>query len=130
MPEGARLRGGNGAVGVAHDAHDHLAALDHHFRLHPKERRFPDHQVGKLALLDAANIVGDAVRNGRVDGVFRNKALEAGVVAHLGIVATPRSVAARDWSDVPPRMVWLQELITTKTTLDLRDLLRRLDLLR
>ncbi len=32
-------------------------------------------------------------------------------------------VAARDWSDVPPRMVWLQELITTKTTLDLGMLL-------
>jgi len=29
----------------------------------------------------------------------------------------------RDWSDVPPRMVRLQELVTTKRTLDLAQLL-------
>jgi Arc/MetJ family transcription regulator len=32
-------------------------------------------------------------------------------------------VSARDWSDVPPRMVRLQELVTTKMTLDLGMLL-------
>jgi Arc/MetJ family transcription regulator len=32
-------------------------------------------------------------------------------------------VSAKDWSDVPPRQVRLQELITTKTTLDLGMLL-------
>ena len=31
--------------------------------------------------------------------------------------------SARDWSDVPPRMVRLQELVTTKLTLDLGMLL-------
>ena len=32
-------------------------------------------------------------------------------------------VSAKDWSDVPPRQVRLQELVTTKTTLDLSMLL-------
>ncbi len=32
-------------------------------------------------------------------------------------------VTARDWSGVPPRMVRLQELVTTKRTLDLAMLL-------
>ena len=32
-------------------------------------------------------------------------------------------VSAKDWSEVPPRLVRLQELITTKTTLDLGMLL-------
>jgi Arc/MetJ family transcription regulator len=32
-------------------------------------------------------------------------------------------VSAKDWSDVPPRLVRLQELVTTKTTLDLGMLL-------
>lgn len=32
-------------------------------------------------------------------------------------------VSAKDWSDVPPRMVRLQDLVTTKTTLDLAMLL-------
>ena len=32
-------------------------------------------------------------------------------------------VSAKDWSEVPPRMVRLQELVTTKTTLDLGMLL-------
>ena len=31
--------------------------------------------------------------------------------------------AVRDWADVPPRMVRLEELITTKRTLDLGQLL-------
>lgn len=32
-------------------------------------------------------------------------------------------VSARDWSDVPPRMVRLHDLVTTKKTLDLGMLL-------
>ena len=32
-------------------------------------------------------------------------------------------VSVMDWSDVPPRQVRLQELVTTKTTLDLSMLL-------
>lgn len=32
-------------------------------------------------------------------------------------------VSAKDWSNVPPRVVQLGELITTKSTLDLRGLL-------
>jgi Arc/MetJ family transcription regulator len=32
-------------------------------------------------------------------------------------------VSAKDWSDVAPRLVRLQELVTTKTTLDLGMLL-------
>lgn len=32
-------------------------------------------------------------------------------------------VTTRDWSDVPPRMVRLQDLVTTKRTLDLAQLL-------
>ncbi len=32
-------------------------------------------------------------------------------------------VSARDWADVPPRMVRLHELVTTKKTLDLDMLL-------
>ncbi|ROS78930.1 type II toxin-antitoxin system VapB family antitoxin [Cellulomonas sp. PhB143] len=32
-------------------------------------------------------------------------------------------VSTRDWSDVPPRQVRLDELITTKSMLDLRNLL-------
>ena len=32
-------------------------------------------------------------------------------------------VSVKDWSDVPPRQVRLQELVTTKTTLDLSMLL-------
>ena len=32
-------------------------------------------------------------------------------------------VSTKDWSDVPPRQVRLQELVTTKTTLDLSMLL-------
>lgn len=32
-------------------------------------------------------------------------------------------VTTRDWSEVPPRMVRLQDLVTTKRTLDLAQLL-------
>ena len=32
-------------------------------------------------------------------------------------------VSTKDWSDVPPRQVRLQDLVTTKTTLDLSMLL-------
>lgn len=32
-------------------------------------------------------------------------------------------VLPRDWTDVPPRQVRLQDLVTTKATLNLRDLL-------
>ena len=74
------LRGGDAGVGVAHGGADDSAALDHQVRLDAEEGGRPEDEVGQFAGFDGADFVGDALRDGRVDGVFGDVAFGAGVV--------------------------------------------------
>ena len=60
-----------------------------HFGLDPEERRRPQHEIGELALLDRADVLRHAVRDRRVDGVFGDVALDAGVVIVALFLAQP-----------------------------------------
>jgi hypothetical protein len=83
-----RLRRRDGGVRVAHRRRGDGAALDDQARLGAEEGRLPEHQVGELADLDRADLVGDAVGDGRVDRVLGDVALGAEVV-----VAPPAAAA-------------------------------------
>ncbi len=91
-PRQHRLRRRNGRVGVAHRGPRDHAALDHRVRSDPEEGRLPQHQVGKLADLDRADLVVEAVRDRRADGVFRDVA--AGPVVVRCAVALECAAAA------------------------------------
>ena len=86
-----RLRRRDAGVGVAHQGRGNEAALEHEAGLDAEEGRPPQHQVGPLADLDAADVVRDAVRDGRVDGVFGDIALDAEVVV-AGVVCDRRTL--------------------------------------
>ena len=55
-------------------------------RLGAEERRLPQHDVGELADLDRADFVRDAVRDGRVDRVLGDVAVDAEVVVARAVV--------------------------------------------
>ncbi|MDT4835700.1 hypothetical protein FQZ97_693740 [compost metagenome] len=74
------MRRGDGRVGVAHGRQRDAAALEHQRRLHAEERGLPHHQVGPLADLERTDDVRDAVRDGGVDRVLGDVALDAEVV--------------------------------------------------
>ena len=74
------LRRGDGSIGVPHQRHGNRAALQHHIRLHAKEGRRPHHQIGNLANFNAADMIGNALRNRRIDCVFGDIALGARVI--------------------------------------------------
>ena len=75
-----RLRCGDGGIGVAHQRHRNRTALQHHIGLHAKEGRRPHHQIGDLAHFDAADMIGHALRNRRIDGIFGDIALGARII--------------------------------------------------
>src|SRR5262249_27066746 len=60
------------------------AALDDHLRFGTEEGRFPQDEIRELSSFDGANEVRYAVRNRRVDRVFRNVAFDAQVVVPGG----------------------------------------------
>ena len=69
-----------GGVGVPHGRGGDHAALEDQARLDPEEGRTPQHQIRQLADLHRADDMGDAVGDGRVDGVLGQIALDPGVV--------------------------------------------------
>ena len=75
-----RLRRRDRRVAVAHHRAGDEAALDDEFRLDAEERRLPQHQIRQLADFDRSDFVRDAVRDRRVDRVFRDVAPDAQVV--------------------------------------------------
>ncbi len=75
-----RLRRGDGGVRVAHGGRGDEPALEDQAWLDAEEGRAPEHQVGELAHLHRAHLVGDAVGDGGVDGVLGDVALGAHVV--------------------------------------------------
>ncbi len=79
-PRQHRLRRGDRGVGVAHRGPGDHAALEHRVRAHPEEGRLPQHQVGELADLDRTDLVVEAVRDRRADGVLRDVAADPVVV--------------------------------------------------
>ena len=76
-PHQHRLRRRDRGVGVAHRRVGDRAALDHQPRPDREVRRVPQHEVGELADLDRAHLVGDPVRDRRVDRVLGDVALRA-----------------------------------------------------
>ena len=74
------LRRGNAGVGIAHLRTGDHPPLEHQLRLHTEEGGLPEHQVGPFARLEAADVPGDAVRDGRADGVFGDIAFGTRVV--------------------------------------------------
>ena len=90
-----RLRRRDRRVRIAHRRRGDHPALDDHRRLDAEERRLPQHQVGQLADLDRADLVRDAVGDGRVDRVLGDVALDAEVVvAAAGVLGQRRRAAA------------------------------------
>ena len=75
-----RLRRGDRGVGVAHGGVGDEAAFDDDLRLDAEKGRAPQHQIGDFAHFDGADVVAEAVGDGRVDGVFGNVTFDAGVV--------------------------------------------------
>src|SRR5262249_4424984 len=68
------LRVRNGTVGVSHDCGGNDAALQHHVRLYAKKRRAPNTEISKFPDLDRADIIGNALSDRGIDGVFRDVA--------------------------------------------------------
>ena len=77
--------GVGGGVRVADDAVRREAGLQHELRLGAEVLRAPQHDVGELADLDGADLVGEAVRDGRVDGQLGHVAQDALVVVALAV---------------------------------------------
>ncbi len=75
-----RLGRGNRGVRVAHGRGGNHAALENGGRLHAEERRAPEHQVRQLAHFHRTHFMGDAMGDGRVDGVLGDVAFGAQVV--------------------------------------------------
>ncbi len=75
-----RLRRRDRRIGIAHRRRSNHAALENQARLDAEEGRLPQHQVGPLADLDRADLVRDTVRDGGVDRVLGDVALDAEVV--------------------------------------------------
>ena len=84
LPGIDRLRRRNGGIGIAHLGTDDGAAHQDHFRFHTKEGRRPEHEIGALAFLDAADLVRDAMRDCGIDRVFRHVAAHPHVVVVTG----------------------------------------------
>ena len=78
-----RLWRGDGGIGVTHGGHGDEAPLHDDERFDAKKRRFPQHDVGPFAYLDAAHLVADAVCNRRVDGELGHIAFDAAVVVSI-----------------------------------------------
>mmetsp|Transcript_27196 Transcript_27196/g.56243 ORF Transcript_27196/g.56243 Transcript_27196/m.56243 type:complete len:751 (+) Transcript_27196:184-2436(+) len=74
------LRGGDAGVGVSHLGPGDRASLDDHFGFRTEHARLPQHQIGELADLDAAHVLGHPVRDGRIDRVLCQVAFHADVV--------------------------------------------------
>mmetsp|Transcript_38964 Transcript_38964/g.99649 ORF Transcript_38964/g.99649 Transcript_38964/m.99649 type:complete len:290 (+) Transcript_38964:256-1125(+) len=83
---------GDAAVGVAHLSIRDGAALDHLLRLGPEKCGPPQAQVRQLADLHGANQVRHAVRDGGINGVLSDEALDAEVVR--GLLASRRGEGA------------------------------------
>ena len=66
---------GNRGVGVAHGRGGDHAALEDQRRLGGEKRLAPQHDVRQLAGFQRADLVGDAVADGWVDGVFGDRAI-------------------------------------------------------
>nr|GEU28209.1 hypothetical protein [Tanacetum cinerariifolium] len=75
-----RLRRGDRCIRIAHGRGRDHAALDDGGRLDAEEGRLPQHQVGDLAHFDGTHRVRNAVRDGRIDRVLGDIALDAEVV--------------------------------------------------
>ena len=91
-PHAQRLRRRNRRVRVAHLRPGDEAPLEDELGSHAEERRPPQDQVGPLADGDAPDLVRHAVRDGRVDRVLGDVALDARVV----VVAALARRGARD----------------------------------
>ena len=63
-------------------------------RLHAEEHRLPEHEVGELADLDAADVLVDAVGDRRVDRVLGDVALGAEVVVLARLAGQAPALAA------------------------------------
>ena len=74
------LRRGDRGIGIAHRRRDDGAGLDHELGLHAEKGRVPDHEIGELADFHRANMRVHAVRDGGVDGVFGDVALDPEVI--------------------------------------------------
>ena len=70
-----RLRRRDTAIGIAHLCPGNQPALDDKTRTHTEERRLPQHQIGKFAGLDRTDMGGDAVADGRIDGVLGTRTI-------------------------------------------------------
>ena len=93
-PRQLRLRRRDRGVRVAHVRPGDHAGLEHHVRADAEERRLPQHQVGQLARLDRADLVGQAVRDGRRDRVLGDVAAGAMVVGRAVAGAARRGAAS------------------------------------
>ena len=80
-----RLRCGNAGIGIAHGGHGNEAAFQNQRRFDAEEGGLPHHQVGPFADLNAADLMADAVGDGRVDGVLGHIAFGAKVVVALQV---------------------------------------------
>src|SRR3546814_3036498 len=68
-----RLRRRDAGVGIAHHRMDDHSALDDQVGLGAEEGRGPDDKVGELAGLDRADLMPHALRDCRVDRIFRSE---------------------------------------------------------
>src|SRR6202011_1205513 len=80
------LRRRNRGVRIAHHAPRNESAFDYDFRLDAKERRLPQDQVRQLARLDRTYLGCYAVRDRRIDRIFRNITLYAKVVVAFRVL--------------------------------------------
>ena len=87
-----RLRCGDRGVRIAHLRAGDAAADDDHLRLHPEEGRIPEHKVGPLPHGDRPDMRRYAVGDGRVDGVFRDIALDPHIVVVAGFIGQPSAL--------------------------------------
>ena len=79
-PHHERLRGRDGGVRIAHLRPHDQAALDHELGARAEEGGAPEHDVRELADLERADLVREAVGDGRVDRDLGDVAADAGVV--------------------------------------------------
>jgi hypothetical protein len=70
----------NRSVWITHEGGCNHATLDNCGWLDPKKRGSPKYEVSELANLNRTNVMSHAMRNGWVNGVFGDVALNAVVV--------------------------------------------------
>ena len=78
-----RLRSWNRSVRISHLCIGNAAAFEYQIRLNSEEHRAPNDQISEFPSLNGTDKMRNAMRNRRINRIFRNVTFNSEIVAHL-----------------------------------------------